>query len=258
MRSGSSSRLRLVRRKVRRQHVAAALDRGDEAVGDAAVAHMRDQRVDGALPLRLRHPGGDAVVGDDAGIALGQRDEDQDAGAVLLARDAADRRTAPWRPGGRRRGAPRAASGDAHARQAEQQRRARGTPGPAAAGCSRTGSAVNATSSQGRASASTAAMRIGSAVASDEAARQHADDLARRPGLGGADGGGDAFAVLLGNRHHQLPEAPPPPDEPPPPEKPPPPTSCRRRKTRRREPLELPPDIQQHVEARTSGSRARR
>src|ERR1700693_2625953 len=41
--------------------------------------------------------------------------------------------------------------------------------------------------------------------------------------LGGADCGRDAFAVLCGNAHHQLPEAPPPPDEPPPPEKPPPP-----------------------------------
>src|ERR1700693_782260 len=48
--------------------------------------------------------------------------------------------------------------------------------------------------------------------------------------LGGADCGRDAFAVLCGNAHHQLPEAPPPPDEPPPPEKPP----------DEPEPLELP------------------
>ena len=81
---------------------------------------MRDQRVDGALPFRLRHPRGDAVVGDDAGIALGERDEDQDAGAVLLARDAADgellQRDAMGHGAARRARHQR----DAHPRQAEQ------------------------------------------------------------------------------------------------------------------------------------------
>ena len=62
----------------------------DEAIGDMAVAGVRNQRIDGALPFRLRHAAGDAVVGDDTGIALGQRDEDQNTAAVLLAGDAAE------------------------------------------------------------------------------------------------------------------------------------------------------------------------
>ena len=36
---------------------------------------------DDAVPPRLVDPGVDAGVGDDLGVALGQRDEDQDAGA---------------------------------------------------------------------------------------------------------------------------------------------------------------------------------
>ena len=41
-------------------------------VRDPAVAHMRDQRIDGALPFRLCHAGRDALVGDHACVALFQ------------------------------------------------------------------------------------------------------------------------------------------------------------------------------------------
>ena len=75
--------------------------------------------------------------------------------------------------------------------------------------------AVNATSSQGSASAATAAMRTGKRRGVGGCLRQHADDLARGSRLGGTDGFGDAFAILCRDAHHQLPEAPPPPDEPP-------------------------------------------
>ena len=53
------------------------------------LAHVTGQGVDRGLPLRALHFLGDAVVGDDARIALRQRHEDQYAGAVFGMRDAA-------------------------------------------------------------------------------------------------------------------------------------------------------------------------
>src|SRR6202521_4581690 len=74
----------------RLEHVSTYLDRRNKTVGDAAISRMRNKRIDGSPPMRLRYAGGDALVGDDAHIALRNGDEDQDAGAILLARDAAD------------------------------------------------------------------------------------------------------------------------------------------------------------------------
>ena len=51
---------------------------------------MRRQRVDRGLPLAIRHFRSNPIVGDDARIMLGERHEDQYAGAVLGAADAAN------------------------------------------------------------------------------------------------------------------------------------------------------------------------
>ena len=104
------------------EHGAAHLDRRDEAVGDAAFARMGDQGVDGALPVRLRNARGDAVVGDDAGIMLGERDEDQDAGTVALSRDRAGEELLGRDPEGHRPARPARDQRHAHPRQAEEER----------------------------------------------------------------------------------------------------------------------------------------
>ncbi len=92
------------------------------------LAHMADERVDRALPVRLRHAGGDALVGDDAGVALRQRYKDEDAGARLLgamprmtncsmaARWASARRLARGISAVRTRGSPRTKSSTRKAR----------------------------------------------------------------------------------------------------------------------------------------------
>ena len=85
-----------------------------------------------------------------------------------------------------------------------------------------TGIAVNATSSQGSASASTAAIKIGKAVASDEV-RASTQTISPEVLASAARMASEMRArSCCGKVHHQLPDAPPPPDEPPPPEKPPP------------------------------------
>src|SRR5262249_24329611 len=71
------------RRKVRSQHGAALLDRGDEAVAGAAVLDACNQRGDRLLPDRRRHLGIDAGVGHDLGIVLGGRGKNEDAGALF-------------------------------------------------------------------------------------------------------------------------------------------------------------------------------
>src|SRR6266436_5695560 len=77
-------------RKVLLEHACAPVDRHDKALGDAAAAHVGGECVDSSLPLRLWHACRYALVGDDAGIALRQGDEDQNAGAILLAPYATD------------------------------------------------------------------------------------------------------------------------------------------------------------------------
>src|SRR5258708_3129084 len=207
---------------MRCQYVAAGVDGCDEAVGDAAVFHVREQRVDGGLPLPLRHAGGDAVVGDDAGVVLRQRDEDQDAAAVLGAGDAAlDELVHGDAMGG---GTPRPArkQAHAHARQEEQGRQAKEHEElQQENSVDRPGRGRHQQPGQHQCHHGRGEYRQGRHIG--RTLGQHADNLARRPCLRRMDGGGNACAVLLGNRHHQLPEAPPPPDEPPPPEKPPPP-----------------------------------
>ena len=65
------------------EHGAAALDGGDEARSDAAVAHMAGQGINRGLPLGIMHFLRDAVVGDDPRKVLRQRHEDEHAAAVL-------------------------------------------------------------------------------------------------------------------------------------------------------------------------------
>src|SRR5262249_9111896 len=80
---------RLRARKVSCEQIATLLHRHDESLGNLATAHMPYQRIEGALPFRLRHARGYSLVGNDASVVLCKRDEDQDARAVLLVRDAA-------------------------------------------------------------------------------------------------------------------------------------------------------------------------
>ncbi len=80
---GSSSRLSAPGGKCCGQHRAALLDRGDEAVGAAAVLDPGDQRGDRVVPDLGLDLGVDAGVGDDLGIALGDRGENQHPGAAL-------------------------------------------------------------------------------------------------------------------------------------------------------------------------------
>src|SRR4051794_34703225 len=77
-------------REMRRQFPAAYLDRGNEPIPDPVFPHMRRQRVDGCLPFGLPHARGDAVIGDNSGVTLRQRNEDEDPAAILLASNAAD------------------------------------------------------------------------------------------------------------------------------------------------------------------------
>src|SRR5579864_9821746 len=58
--------------EVRFENLSACIDRRNETVGDAATAHVRDKCVDGSLPFRLRHAIRNALVGDNARIALRQ------------------------------------------------------------------------------------------------------------------------------------------------------------------------------------------
>src|SRR6476660_7628582 len=74
---------------MRRELVSAQFDRRNEAVRDAAVLRVRNERIDRRLPLALRNLGGNAVVRNDPGVAFSKRDEDQDAAPVFGARDAA-------------------------------------------------------------------------------------------------------------------------------------------------------------------------
>ena len=54
------------------EDVRADIDRGDEAVGDAVLPRVSDQRVDRILPVGLSHFRVDTLVGDDAGVMFRQ------------------------------------------------------------------------------------------------------------------------------------------------------------------------------------------
>ena len=66
-----------------RQHRAALLDRGHEAVGRAAVPDPGDQRGNRMVPHLARDLRVDGSVGHDLGIALGHRREDQHSSAAF-------------------------------------------------------------------------------------------------------------------------------------------------------------------------------
>src|ERR1700755_3246411 len=68
---------------MRGEHRAATLDRGDETVGRPAVSDRANQRLDCLVPYRRWYLVVDSTVGDDLGIALGGRSENQHAGALL-------------------------------------------------------------------------------------------------------------------------------------------------------------------------------
>ena len=75
---------------MRRKHGSATLDRGGEPLGDAAGTHVVAKSINRRLPLGCLHLLGDTVVGNDAGVTLRQRHEDQDSAAVPGIGDAAD------------------------------------------------------------------------------------------------------------------------------------------------------------------------
>ena len=57
---------------------------GNKAVGDTALAHMRDQCIDRRLPFRLGDARGNIVVSNDACITLRKRDKNQNSGFDLF------------------------------------------------------------------------------------------------------------------------------------------------------------------------------
>ena len=63
------------------QHGTAAFDGRNEAIGRAAGGDGRHQGVDCVVPDGLRDLFVDRGVGDDLGVAVGLRSEDEDAGA---------------------------------------------------------------------------------------------------------------------------------------------------------------------------------
>lgn len=67
-----------------RKHVAAALDRCDEASRNLIVVHARGQGINRRLPLRMMNFSGDALIGNDPCVVLSERYKDEHAGSVLL------------------------------------------------------------------------------------------------------------------------------------------------------------------------------
>src|SRR5579863_3231387 len=76
--------------EVAREQLAAFLRCADQRLLRPPRLHRRRQPPDDRAPLALAHDLGGAVVGDDAGVALGERDIDEDAVALRAMRQAAD------------------------------------------------------------------------------------------------------------------------------------------------------------------------
>src|SRR5512132_977755 len=66
----------------------AHFDRGDKPLGNTAVARVGDQGVYGFLPSGLGHPPGDRGTDDNASIALGERNKDEDPRLTFVASEA--------------------------------------------------------------------------------------------------------------------------------------------------------------------------
>ena len=237
--STSGRRVRWRRRprrgKCSRQQRADRADRRDEAIGEAVLAaHARSGAATMPSQVSCGTLAVDAAVGDDFGIALGERHEHQHAGARRGDVDVAARGTASSHCHARAGSAAAAARNGCAGRE---------TPtGPAA----RTAIATSCARDQNDRQSSSIppvleqprpTSRLTTTMAERDheggreeiavaGARHHAIDLARglwlRPRGSPRRCGHDPQASWRGSCLHQLPEAPPPPDEPPPPEKPPP------------------------------------
>ena len=70
------------------QFIPTNIDRRYKAVGDATIAHVRNQCINSRLPFRLRNTGGNFIVCNDARITLSKRDEYQNSAATIFMRDA--------------------------------------------------------------------------------------------------------------------------------------------------------------------------
>src|SRR5579875_1711986 len=78
------------RRKMPGKNAPALLDRDHEALRDIAATGTLKQGIDRVLPYGLIDLGSDPFIGNDARVMFGKGNEDQDTGAVFLARHAAN------------------------------------------------------------------------------------------------------------------------------------------------------------------------
>src|SRR5665647_3295387 len=63
--------------------ISAHVDSRNKTIGDTAVAHVSNQRINSRLPFRLRHTRSNFIVGNDTRITLRERDKDQNPRAVF-------------------------------------------------------------------------------------------------------------------------------------------------------------------------------
>ena len=70
-----------------RQLISAHFNRGNETIGDATVAHVRNQCINCPLPFRLGDTSGNFIIGNDTRITLRERNEKQNSGAIFISRD---------------------------------------------------------------------------------------------------------------------------------------------------------------------------
>src|SRR5579883_249262 len=204
------------------QDAAAFFDRRDKALGDRALFCPLEKLINRLLPDRWTGFGCDALVGNDARVPLGERNEDQNAGPVFLARHAADHELLhrgamgcrPLRPARNEQTADRGLGEHKKKNGKNENLRNKNLPHR------KLGEGEQKPGGDERDE-----RRPGGRIAHIVGSRlsEHADNLARCLRLSGLDRCIDSPLVFSRKTsHHQSPEAPPPPDEPPPPEKPPP------------------------------------
>src|SRR2546430_14020131 len=72
------------------EYLSAHIDGSDKSISDAIIAHVRNKQINSRLPLRLGRTSSNSIVGNDARIALRERDEDQYPATMFCPRDTTD------------------------------------------------------------------------------------------------------------------------------------------------------------------------